>query len=504
MDTAQVCDRLRGQETCPFHKGHKIASLCKTCGILVCLQCMMSSEHEGHTFKEITSCLREPTDNLSKHITEIEKRLLITVQKELSETKKQRTQSVQKQTKGVEQIKEQRHKAHLQIDTTADSMTVRWNEHSQNILDVLDKHILGLESLRNQLNEERKECSEILQKGSNILKYDAGLEIIKKTKTQRIPKPPKLVELEYNKCGHNFDELIWKAMGILKEVGSNESVSEQSDKYQASVSEIVRQHRYHLIESISNTSNESPRFGAIAPIGKNAAWACEVNYDGIAEEYSNWLYLLDSRRNIIQQVKLDKLDTTIFYLSSHPITGQPFYINDQDNYVKSIDTTTGKTTNLVGCEIDIHRLKVTHDNHVIVGSRGTKEAIYTYKLTGELVSKSTEDYDVDDIDHCPTTNRVAISSGEDGLTLLNSDLTLMKTYNGKNSDITTAIFNSHGDLIVGDYSKKEIFVLDGERLNFIQKLEFNGISHPGKLKLYDNILWVTCNDPVRVICARIT
>ena len=104
MDTAQVCDRARGQETCPFHKGQKISTLCTTCGILVCLKCMTSSEHDGHSFKEITSCLREPTDNLAKHITEIENRLLKEVDKELAEMKNQRAQSVKKHTNGTEQI----------------------------------------------------------------------------------------------------------------------------------------------------------------------------------------------------------------------------------------------------------------------------------------------------------------------------------------------------------------------------------------------------------------
>ena len=174
MDTAQVCDRPRGQETCPFHKGHNIMTLCKTCGILVCVKCMTSSEHAGHTFNDITSCLREPTNNLAKHITEIEKRLLIDVDKKLSETKNQRAQSVQKHTEGVEQINEQRQQAHLQIDkiqqahlqidTNADSKVVQWDEHSQQVLYVLDNHTEKLESLRKQLKEEKKECAKILQK----------------------------------------------------------------------------------------------------------------------------------------------------------------------------------------------------------------------------------------------------------------------------------------------------------------------------------------------------
>ena len=501
MDAAQVCDRLRGQETCPFHKGHKITSLCKTCGILVCLKCMMSPEHDRHSFKEITSCLREPTDNLAKHITEIEKKLLVAVEKELSELKKQKTCSIQKHTKGVEEIKEQRKRAHRQIDTNADSMEVQWDEHSQKVLEVFDQHILGLESLRNQFNEERKECSEILQKGSNILKYDAGLEITKKTRMERIPKPPVISELEYKKCVQNFDELLVKAMGILKEVNSKPDVVELPEKSEPPSR--VKQHQYHLIEPISKNENKLPCYTP-TPVGKNAAWSCEKILDGRTNTYlpTNIICLIDCRRNVVQKVKLD---TNIFTLSTHPITRQLFCINENNDKVKSIDITTGKTTKVVKCPIVIHRLKVTHDNHVIVGSRKTRAAIYKYKLTGELVNKSPETYQlVCDIDHCPKTNRVAVSRREEGWSLLNSDLTMFKKYNRNKFDCSSAIFDSYGNLILADHSISEIIVLDVESLSYIQKLEIDGITRPAKLNLYDNILWVDCVKPDKLICVRIS
>ena len=503
MDTAQVCDRLRGEETCPFHKGHNITSLCKTCGILVCMKCVMSSEHEGHTFKEITSCLREPTDNLAKHITEIEKRLLIVVDRELSEMKIQRAQSVQKHTKGVEQIKEQRQQAHRQIDINTDSMIVQWDEHSQQVLDVLDKHILVLESLQIQLNEERKECSEILHRGSNILKFDAGFEITKKTKKERIPKPPNISVLKYNKCDQNFEEMLLKAMGILEEVHSKPDVAELPDSTEALSGENMKQYRYTLFESISNSNNRPNEFHAISPIGHNAAWATSnVYYDGFKTyRENNQLYLIDSTRKVVQRVDLD---TNMFMIQTHPVTKQVFCICNADNSVKRIDTNTGKSTTIVKCEIGIHRLKVTHDDHVIVGKRFAKDAIYRYKLTGELVNKSLAKFKVYDIDHSPHTNIVAISRGKEGVTLLNSDLTMMKTYNWKKCDCTSAIFDSYGNLVVADYSNMDICVLEGKSLSYIQKLKIDGITRPLRLKLCDNTLWIDCSDPGKLVCVKIS
>ena len=165
-------------------------------------------------------------------------------------------------------------------------------------------------------------------------------------------------------------------MGVLKEVACKPCVAEQSDKSQAPSRDIVKHHQYSSIESISNTDNESPRLGSIRPIGKNAVWACELNYDERTKmySYSNVLYLIDSRKNVLQQVKLDK---NIFMLETHPITKQLFYVTDVDKHVRSIDIINGKTTNrpVKFCSINIHRLKVTHDNHVIVGSCRIDETI---------------------------------------------------------------------------------------------------------------------------------
>ena len=95
------------------------------------------------------------------------------------------------------------------------------------------------------------------------------------------------------------------------------------------------------------------------------------------------------------------------------------------------------------------------------------------------MNESPEKYKTMDIDHCPQSNRVAISRETEGLTLLNSDLTVMKTFNRKNMNCYSAIFDGRGNLIVTYYSiNKEIIVLDGESLSYIQKLEIDGITRP--------------------------
>ena len=159
---------------------------------------------------------------------------------------------------------------------------------------------------------------------------------------KRIPNPPKISELEYNKYD-NFDELLLKAMGILKEVNSKQDIRELPEKSKASSREIVKQHQYQLIESIINTDDESPCFVVITPIGNNDTWARIKEYDNHAKEYlsTNIVYLIDSERNIVNKVNLD---TKIWYLSVHPNTKQMFCFSKKDRSVRRIDDTSiGKT-----------------------------------------------------------------------------------------------------------------------------------------------------------------
>ena len=64
----------------------------------------------------------------------------------------------------------------------------------------------------------------------------------------------------------------------------------------------------------------------------------------------------------------------------------------------------------------------------------------------------------------------------------------------------TALFDSHANLIVGDYCNKEIYILDGYQFNIIQKLPIDNMSHPTWFRLYNNILWVKCTNPKKVMC----
>ena len=156
------------------------------------------------------------------------------------------------------------------------------NVLKQNI-NSLDKHIQGLETLRKQLCEERKEYSDILAKGSNILKYDAGDEIDKKTNTTRIPKSPRIAEYHYINC-HDSKTLISKSMGSLKE--NITSITKPGTSF--SEAEKQQLQKYQTTNVLSSTENTDPNHSDFSPIGNNADWVKRPGSDKM-------LCLIDSR-----------------------------------------------------------------------------------------------------------------------------------------------------------------------------------------------------------------
>ena len=213
----QACERTACQETCPIHPGHKITSLCKTCAILVCLECKISQTHKEHEFKKIPESLREPTNTTARYLTHIDTNLQITVDRELAAVKQERKERVQKHRKSVKSIKEQKTNFKREIDSFTNSMVVQLDNHLEEVLNLLDSHVQQLELLRKDLTQERNECTTVLRDGYTCLKFDIGNAVKKKVDKIKIPDHPKIPDLQHVKCDKS-QGLIRKALGTLQEL----------------------------------------------------------------------------------------------------------------------------------------------------------------------------------------------------------------------------------------------------------------------------------------------
>ena len=513
-EAGYVCERTKGQETCPFHPGHKITTLCKTCGVLICFECVIATEHKGHTFKKISECLREPTNNIARYIDTIDRQLLVAIDKELSAIKTEKKESIQKQTIIVQNLKEQGTKLKKDIENGVSSMAARLDKHLHDILDVLDKHIHVLESHRKCLTEERKEYTNVLQDGSEILKYDVGNEVLDKDDVQAsFPEHPNIPNLQYIECDH-YDALIQKALGTLQEFNRpaasplpsstkdhlTRNVLQRNDSNipLLTTTEHKTTNRYSSFNTTSTVSNEHHRYRQLTPVNNETAWAISGSYE------SNQLHLLTRTGKSLRVIQTD---TNVTSLSVHPVTGQLYGGFRADNTIKCIDTDSGMTTINVKCEIRPNRIKLTRDNRVLVGTNKDKYMypVCMYKLTGELVRKSHEKYQVCDIDQCTRTKRVAVSCGYDGVVILDRNLNKIHTFTGLTRHVLfTATFDDHGNLIVGDWFSQEVYIVDGDQFNLIQKIHVDDKPYPSQIKLHQHILWIECKRPRKILCIEIS
>ena len=134
---------------------------------------------------------------------------------------------------------------------------------------------------------------------------------------------------------------------------------------------------------------------------------------------------------------------------------------------------------------------------------------FRYQLDGKLINRSKDNHTVFDIDECEKTHKVVIASDEKGLVILTRTLLNLHTFTGHRQTQNkfrcfTAQFDIHGNVIVGDYNSKEIYILGGDRYDFIQKLQTGDMPSPCLLKLFNNIVWVECNLPRKVLSIDIS
>ena len=321
------------------------------------------------------------------------------------------------------------------------------------------------------------------------MKYDAGIEIGKKTNTTRIPALPKIVEHQYIQC-HNSEALILRAMGSLEGIKDTNDVI---DGPTTSTSRTGQQTGYQTIEVLAHTDMKAPYHTVFTPIGTNTAWAIETNtgYSGNTTK----VCLVNNTNNILYKFETD---AKVHEPSIHPITKQLFFILN-DGSMRNVDTLTGKTTIVLKFESKLDRLKVTHDHHALIGSANFSQRIHKFKLTGKLVKQYPHKYVAYDIDHYPQTNAVVISQAGKGLTFLNSDLNEIGHFKRAKTESINhqapyihykAIFDKNANVIVADSNNKEIFVLSGDTYRLIQVLQIEDLSCPGHIRLHENTLWV--------------
>ena len=437
----------------------------------MCLECITSPEHTIHTFIKFRECLRNAEDKIAKRLEDIDKHLVSQFDTELSSV----TEEIR-----IRQMECKTHEFHLKKENKV--------KQFRRYYDIVIISLRNYETLLNMYNQQlpkiRKKYADIMKTGSDILRYDTGVQLTSDIRDEIQSRPiiPELTNVKH------FDDVMRK---LQQEIGR-----------------ISTTLYYDLLNATGVSTGMNINLMVTSMFDDVSPWyntATTVSIDTVwIGEYNKKLRLITNTRTVLHHFEDD-----FFGLSVHPTTGQLYgsfhdFLGDQT--VRSIDTRTGSTTTVIHCECRPYRIKVTHDHHVLVGKSLNTASVYRYKLTGELVHKSTEKYIVHDIDHCPTSNRVLLSCSFDGVVVLDNHLTRIHTFTGLSRQgrekfrCATTIFDNSGNIIVCDCDNKEIYILDSERFGVIIKLHIDGLSNIYQIRLYQNTMWVACRYPDNIMC----
>ena len=284
----QVCTRKQGEEWCHLHPGHKVTLLCRECKMLLCVECLVTSaDHKGHTTTLLSKCLREPVSNIGKKINNIDRQKKTIIEKEISVL--------------VEDLKRYEHIELTQIEKimTSDLVESTKTDHIQQykrytsvVTNIHNYHVRLLWQIVNNLSRNQLNLVNVLQSGSDVIKYDTGM-YQETDVSEQTPNKPQIPELTNMK---DIDDVMDKLQHVLERISKT-------------YIELVHTSMYIDCLVFSVFDNESLHYYSVTPVSTDTAWVGEsILYNEHDEEYypSNKLLLITSKgtalRHIAQQM----------------------------------------------------------------------------------------------------------------------------------------------------------------------------------------------------------
>ena len=509
----QICERLRGSTKCSSHSQNDISIKCKQCEILICIECVSSFEHQGHTFMNLTECYKEANDNLHAYVWKLENKLLTEIRKEIENTNEDLTGKNTTHDNRARSVNEQRERTLKEMNTTFTSYTTLIDQHAKAIKDPVAQHKQNLESLEQEVIEQIARLKDVLETGTDLEIHDDEDEM-KKTPLIEIPKPIEVNEIDKTEifsCTtvENANLIIDKALQILQsltlsaneaskeEINKESCVEEESEQvYYASPDENLLKYEAWIS---SRFKYKAENCSLLHPFNRDSAW---IRTQQGTLLRSSKISRITSTGEVKESMKIPG---SILSLGIHPVSHQ-LYGGFMDNTIKAIDTTTGKMPMRIDTDFLPYNIAISEDNRVIVGKQAVG-SVYKYKLeSGALDCKTDQEYDVRDISICPQTNHVMIACDNEVVVL---DTLLAKLFTLNNTDSfasirsLSAVFGESGNIFVADQDNQKVHVFNGLSGQFAHEIDVT-VSDPVKVQRYDSFLWVTCRNPDEVVFIKLS
>ena len=212
----QVCDRQYGEETCLIHSGCKVTHHCNECKMLVCSRCIQSPVHQGDTFTELKTCLGNMIATRIEQFDYSDK----VIDSALS-------------TIGEEIITSHKESEFKENDS---NLTVQIKKQFKRYYDTRILCQRNYETLlranKNIFPQKRQKYMNVMESGSDIMRYDTGVQQSKEKifDIQTKPSMPMMANVKYisniliiiqnktNKISKAYTELRWVLPWVMSSI----------------------------------------------------------------------------------------------------------------------------------------------------------------------------------------------------------------------------------------------------------------------------------------------
>ena len=287
---AQECTRPRGSEVCMFHSKHKVTLVCTTCyNVLVCYECVTSSEHLGHSFNKLETVVMDKVKDIYTSIQSIETDTIPTVTNERTRA----IQDILALKDSGNQSKSQLNSQQVEIKQKLDEISVKMNNSIDSNIrietDKLNVHVNALDTIEDDLKSKMVDFKSLLRSGTDVAIFDSTEQDLPLLSNTSIPNKPNIQMQEFYPCHDPYPYLI-RATGTVQQnqpaptsptlISTTTTLQDISLRPGSrNTSRMSKQVKANGTKPKYQFSNVNPRLYSICPISEDSAIAGQQEDD---------------------------------------------------------------------------------------------------------------------------------------------------------------------------------------------------------------------------------
>ena len=416
----------KGNKFCLNHLKENVNFLCEDCKQKICNTCV-STTHKGHNLIDIKLLAQQKYSKLQDLNTDIHKNKIPRVRSKLQAAE----QSVKKIKQGINSNITAAETQGEHLKGLIDKFTVETVSELEaiktKITKQLDQFRADSENVIKRLEELMKESTEATKSDDNILIVDVEEQF----SSLKIKEPEFVCDYPVKFIqGPDPETNIETALGTIVYVPPPHVISKMMDL------------------SILPQTIQQPHQDTLY----------------ISEFRGNKLAIIDKDRS----TKILTLDTPLYDICLDPVSGQLYCAPDCHTgpSIRTVDTTSGKTTELFTTKTASFCLNVTNNSETLIVGTHDQSEVTLYDKGGTILQTVTTVAPPTHIAVCRSTGKVALACWNSGVMVMEnqSGRSLQHMYNfptdGTTSNASNAEFDNTGHLLVTDFFGKKVYIAD--------------------------------------------